>query len=565
VVHDASSDEPTLVGTTIGRYRILERIGEGGMGVVFRAVQEGLGRPVALKLIHRTLALEPEVATRFLREARIAGSLTNPNTVTIYEFGKAEDGSLYLAMELVEGESLKARIDREGVVPPHDVAAITIQVCRSLLEAHEKDIAHRDLKPENILLSRTEDGTLRVKVLDYGLARSVNPSETGLGAQVTQVGVILGTPEYMSPEQARGLPVDTRSDIYSLGIVMYEMLAGITPFESDSNVSVLASQIAQPPPAMKEIGKRVHPPRALEELVLAMIAKDPADRPADVLAVQGALEAFLQTEPMPSQPPIPLMPVRSSTPPPLEGERTIVSPFAFEDDYPADASRAPSEVPGIPAPADIVPPWTPSLAGRPTLPAIVGREVEEPPRERRRVLELVLVPEGTTTEPPPKPVVAKAPVGGPRRGRLVLRAAMVAVLAIALGVGLALWWTRAPVAEGMAGEALPAGFTPAMPRADGWAGRYETDRGPLVLEQRGDSIAGTFGVGHEGIRLAGVSDGASFHFAWARPDTGVPLNALGSGRGEGRWFLAPDGRRVLRMTLGYGTAAAGAGVAWAAP
>jgi serine/threonine protein kinase len=690
-VRDPSGDEPSLVGTTVGRYRILERIGEGGMGVVFRAEQEGLGRVVALKLIHKGLAAEPEIVSRFLREARIAGSLTNPNTVTIYDFGKADDGSLYLAMEFIEGESLKRRLERDGTIPPTEAAAIGIQVCRSLLEAHKKDIVHRDLKPENILLSVTEDGTQRVKVLDYGLARSVNPSETGAAAQVTQAGIILGTPEYMSPEQAQGFPVDIRSDIYSLGIVLYEMLSGATPFSGDSNISLLASHVVQAPPLMEEVGRRLAPPPELERLVGRMMAKEPEDRPADALEVLRTLKAYLlgqqpaalsqvfldpaaadeaeddaatqtRTPALPettlddsaSEPAIAVMP------PPFEGDRTLVDEQAFPDDedeapaVTAPRARVPSTVlvddaltaPATPAllgrrariaddlepptvdssvttPDDPVPgpPFGDFDASRPSRPRsdpgtgqrpsgprvtqqIPGRG--EPPRrsfqsEDAAHVELgsrihadavdlatavTVPPEPAPPEsagaPPPRRVRApERPTDADRAARQVssrraatevlvvaprragaVQLAIVAGLAVLVGIAITLWWTRSrPSAE--ADEGLPAGTTAAMPPAEGWSGSYDTSRGPLLLDQQGGSLAGSLGVGNDAVRLAGQVEGMTFRFAWARGDTGGPITAQGSGRGEARWYVTADGQQLLRATLGYGTVSVGAGAFWA--
>jgi len=691
-VRDPSGDEPT----TVGRYRILERIGEGGMGVVYRAEQEGLGRIVALKLIHKGLAADPDTVSRFLREARIAGSLTNPNTVTIYDFGKADDGSLYLAMEFIEGESLKKRLEREGTIPPAEAAAICIQVCRSLLEAHKKDIVHRDLKPENILLSTTEDGTLRVKVLDYGLARSVNPSETGAAAQVTQAGMILGTPEYMSPEQARGFPVDTRSDVYSLGIVLYEMLSGVTPFSADSNISVLASHVVQPPPLMSEVGRRIEPPRELEQLVGRMLAKEPDDRPSTALEVLRVLKGYLleqqpealsqvfqdpaatdeaeddaatmtRTPVLPETTldettdkqerlalePIPSLPAILAMPPPLEGDRTLVNEQAFPDDgededgvpdVTAPRARAPSTVlvddtltaPATPAllargaqiSEDLEPPTIdssvtatdapapsrpsrprsdPGAARRPSGPRIT-QEIPGRREEARRSfaaedaahLELgsrihadaVDLPSAVTMPPEPSPTASEA-APPPRRARgadparegersgaarrlptEVLRAApepsralpiaVIAALAVLFGIALALWWTRSR-SGAAADEGLPPGATAAIPPADGWAGSYDTSRGPLLLDQQGDSLAGSLGVGNDAVRLAGRVEGVTFRFAWATPDTGGPITTQGSGRGEARWYVTADGERMLRATLGYGTASVGAGAIWATP
>ena len=282
-----------LVGSKIGRYVIQARVGEGGMGVVYRAEQTPLGRPVALKVIHSALASDDKVVKRFLREAKIACQLTNPHTVTIFDFGN-EDGVLYLAMELLQGESLHERLCR-GTVEPVRAAEITAQVCRSLMEAHKKGIIHRDLKPDNIFLGTADDGALLAKVLDYGLARLVSNDDSPLGVQatLTQIGTIVGTPIYMSPEQARGRKLDARTDLYSMGIVLFEMLTGVAPFMDEDAVVVLGKHIKDKVPRIAETGARVAPPAALQVLVDKLLEKEPSKRPPDAAWVFQELRAYL--------------------------------------------------------------------------------------------------------------------------------------------------------------------------------------------------------------------------------------------------------------------------------
>ncbi|MBI2897710.1 MAG: protein kinase [Deltaproteobacteria bacterium] len=282
-----------LIGTTLGRYAIQARLGEGGMGTVYRAEQWPLGRPVALKVIHRSLIQDAKVASRFLREAKIACALTNPHTVTIYDFGQAEDGTLYLAMELLVGESLQQRLTEKGRIAPELAAEVAAQVCRSLVEAHRKGIVHRDLKPDNIFLGTSDDGSLLVKVLDYGLARIMTADDSRPSTLLTQIGTIVGTPIYMSPEQARGKPLDQRTDLYSMGVVLYEMLTGVPPFQDEDAVLVLGKHIREPVPLMESIGAKVAPPEALEILVHALLQKQPGDRPPDASHVYQALRDYL--------------------------------------------------------------------------------------------------------------------------------------------------------------------------------------------------------------------------------------------------------------------------------
>ncbi len=263
------------------------------MGTVYRAEQTPLGRPVALKVIHRAFVSDPKVVSRFLREAKIACQLTNPHTVTIFDFGN-EEGVLYLAMELLQGQSLHERLCR-GPVEPVRAAEIAAQVCRSLTEAHKKGIIHRDLKPDNIFLSSADDGALLCKVLDYGLARVMSSDESpgGIQATLTQIGTIVGTPIYMSPEQARGKKLDARTDLYSMGVVLFEMLSGVAPFLDEDAVVVLGKHIRDPVPRIAETGARVAPPAALQVLVDKLLEKEPSKRPPDAAWVFQELRAYL--------------------------------------------------------------------------------------------------------------------------------------------------------------------------------------------------------------------------------------------------------------------------------
>src|SRR5688572_4154284 len=266
---DVIHNEAGAVKSTLGRYRIIEELGRGAMGAVYRAFDPLIERQVALKTLLPPLPGDEmaEVRERFIREARSAGQLNHPNIVTIFDVGEQE-GIAYIAMELLEGRSLQ-RILRDGVRLAYDlVADITAQLADALDLAHRYAIVHRDLKPANVMIDRME----RAKLMDFGVAYV--PSST-----MTQTGTSLGSPRYMSPEQVLGLPVDPRSDIFSLGVVLYEMLARRTPFESsgDTTVFPLMNRIAATPHLPL---RRVDPqiPPGLERIVDRALAKKPEER-----------------------------------------------------------------------------------------------------------------------------------------------------------------------------------------------------------------------------------------------------------------------------------------------
>jgi serine/threonine protein kinase len=256
------------------------------MGTVFRAVQQPIGRQVAVKVLHPDLAQDDTFITRFHTEAKAASVLVNPNTVTIFDFGQTDDGSLFIAMEYLAGASLAERLS-VGPLVWQQAVVIGVQVCRALAEAHRKGIVHRDLKPENIMLNAADDGSLLVKVLDFGIAKMLEAPGRGVsGMPVTQVGVIIGTPQYMSPEQARGGEPSPASDLYALGIILHEAISGDVPFEDEEPILLLSKHMrAAPPPLVSPLGDV---PESLCQLVLNLLAKDHNDRPpsaGDVAAI----------------------------------------------------------------------------------------------------------------------------------------------------------------------------------------------------------------------------------------------------------------------------------------
>ena len=275
-----------MIGTTLDHYRIVKQIGAGGMGVVYRAHDERLDRDVAIKVLHESVARDADRLARFEREAKAVAKLAHPNILAIYQLGTHE-GSPFIVTELLDGESLRRRIPPRGMAW-REAAEIGAAVAEGLAAAHRKNIVHRDLKPENIFV--TSDGG--VKILDFGLARIVLPADEEAETETltpggTAAGVVMGTVGYMSPEQAAGHPVDTRSDLFSLGTVLYEMLAGRRPFGGDSAVGTFAALLRDAPPPLAGVDPKV------ARLVERCLQKDVADRYQSAVELKSAIEECL--------------------------------------------------------------------------------------------------------------------------------------------------------------------------------------------------------------------------------------------------------------------------------
>lgn len=267
-----------------GKYRLDAVIGAGGMGSVYRAHRLLIGDPVAIKLLHHEHVSEAEGSERFRNEAKAAARLKHPNAVSIYDFGVTNDGLIYLVMELVEGQSLRRVIKEQGPLRPAVAADIINQACAALDEAHRQQIVHRDLKPDNIIVNQKFTG-LQVKVLDFGIAKLRDVTASNL----TQADSIMGTPHYMSPEQCLGEELDNRSDIYSLGIVLYEMLAGVVPFNSPNSTAVVVQHVNQAPPPLR--GSTPGISAAVERAVMHALAKRREDRPQSARALAAEFSA----------------------------------------------------------------------------------------------------------------------------------------------------------------------------------------------------------------------------------------------------------------------------------
>ena len=267
-----------------GRYRVLGKLGGGGMANVYLAEDATLGRRVAIKMLHRRFVEDPKFVERFRREAKAAAGLNHPNIVGVYDWGQADDRN-YIVMEYVEGETLKELIRREGRLGGRRAVEIALELLTGVGAAHARGVVHRDIKSQNILI----DGEGRAKVTDFGIAQAGDPG-------MTEVGSILGTAQYLAPEQARGEPVDERSDLYSVGVVLYEMLTGRVPFRGDSAVTVALKHVNEPVPEPAQFVPRLPP--SLNRIILKALAKDPRHRYASADEFSADLRAALAGGPL---------------------------------------------------------------------------------------------------------------------------------------------------------------------------------------------------------------------------------------------------------------------------
>src|SRR5687767_10537444 len=262
-----------------GQYQIVEKIGTGGMGSVYKASQPAMNRMVAIKILHPKLAGRKDLTSRFRREARAMSQLTHPNTVKVFMYGELEeDGSLYIVMELLEGRNLNQTVRKEGAMAPERAIPVLIQVCGALQEAHDLGIVHRDLKPENIFLSRQGGIDDYPKVLDFGLAKVTERQMQPGSVILTQEGMVFGTPEFMSPEQAQGKTLDARSDIYSLAVILYEVLTGKLPFTARTPMEYIQKHVTDP---IIQLSDRVPDrkfPRGLDDALAKALQKNPDNR-----------------------------------------------------------------------------------------------------------------------------------------------------------------------------------------------------------------------------------------------------------------------------------------------
>jgi eukaryotic-like serine/threonine-protein kinase len=322
----------TLIGRTLaGRFRITKLLGEGAMATVLRGEQDVEPREVAIKIMRPELGIDPSFPKRFRREAKTASLLQHPNTVRILDFG-ADGDTLYIVMELLRGRDLFDTLQTEKRFSESRAARLMIQVCKALSAAHGQGIIHRDLKPENVWLEPDPiyPGHDRVKVLDFGIAKLLDPeiadkakdgSAPPSSHLVTMAGTVVGTPEYMSPEQCKGEQVGPRSDVYSCGVILYLLVTGRAPFVAESAIEVTIKHVHEPPDPPSKLRAGLNP--VLEAIILTAMAKSPDDRTKSAAALGEALEAILPKLSNDASAPAP---ARPSTP----AAKTVVSPVALQ-------------------------------------------------------------------------------------------------------------------------------------------------------------------------------------------------------------------------------------------
>ncbi len=328
-------DDPLLGMVVEGRYKIQSVIGQGSAGTVYKAVQELIGREVAIKVLHDYLVSDDEFIKRFTQEAKASSRLSHPNIITIYDFGVIPQGGRpYIAMDLLKGTPLSDLIQERNHLTMDESIPIFVQVCAALGEAHRQGVVHRDVKPENVVLVERSGQHFFPIVVDFGIARLVQ--EESDVARITRTGTVCGSPTYMSPEQCTSSKVDHRSDIYSLGVVIYETLTGEVPFQSDELVRVMAMHLSDPPKPLNSVRDDLRFPDMLEEVVYRALAKNPDQRYQSMDEFAEALEAAVKE---------PVAPPPAPTPPPVQSRPDIIpGPLASDESLQAKRATTSQEI-----------------------------------------------------------------------------------------------------------------------------------------------------------------------------------------------------------------------------
>ena len=276
-----------LPGTRVGEYEIERELGRGGMGSVFAAYHPVIGKRVAIKVLDAYFSRDMALVRRFLDEARAVNKIGHPNIIDVFSFGQLPDGRQYFVMEFLEGETMAEWLLR-GRPDPQEARRLLLQICEALEAAHREGIIHRDIKPENLWIARPKHGEAFMKVLDFGIAKLVADEQA---VNVTKTGTVMGTPQFMSPEQCTGRGVDHRTDIYALGVIIFRIYCGRLPFEGESVAELMTAQLTQPPPKPSEFAKISAP---LENLILACLDKNPANRPVSAAELGMRLREVAQ-------------------------------------------------------------------------------------------------------------------------------------------------------------------------------------------------------------------------------------------------------------------------------
>ena len=316
-IHD---DLAALVGSVLaGTYRLDALIGEGGMGAVFRGRDVLQRIDVAIKVLHPDFSRDPELSRRFEREAKSAKRLSHPNCIQVIEFGETADGMKYLVMQLLEGTELQNIVD--GAVEPARAVDLILQVLRGLEHAHAQGVIHRDLKPQNIFVTREPDGSQVLKLVDFGIAKIV--AGDGAHEQMTRAGMVFGTPQYMSPEQALGVEIDARADLYAVGVLLYQLVTGKLPFNSDDPVALIRMQVSTEPPQLPNAV-----PKELTAIIMRLLAKQKDQRFPDARTVRMALERYLGAQGPKARPgDNPLLDIATTGGPDLSGLVSVAKPL----------------------------------------------------------------------------------------------------------------------------------------------------------------------------------------------------------------------------------------------
>ncbi len=383
----ATSEDDRFVGTTLpGGHQILDLISVGGMGRVYRAEQAVLGRTVAVKIIHPHLLSDENSALRFLTEARAASQLNHPNSVSVFDFGRTEDGQPYLVMEFLRGKDLSQVAYEEGPLPFSRIVDVLRQVLAALGEAHELGIVHRDLKPENIILQPLRRGGDFVKVVDFGLAKLRADTHA---PSVTSPGIVCGTPDYMAPEQGRGSNIDGRSDLYAVGVILFQLLTGRLPFEGESPTQVVMMHLSIPAPDPRQVSPKREIPAAMAEVVKKALAKSPNQRFRDAHefteALQEALGSLREARPVVNESLAPSFVAGETTACEACGYRVPTARFCCECAAPLPSERSTNiPVPFIARDEDLS--WLESRRPRSSELA-AARVVGEPGMGKTRLLE----------------------------------------------------------------------------------------------------------------------------------------------------------------------------------